>query len=425
MKITRVIAREIYNSRGLPSLECEIVLEDGHSVIGSVATGASVGSHEAKLLLDEKDKRMFGRGVHRAIDVIEQTIAPLLIGRKPDAVNIDMELIALDGTEDKSRLGANTTLAISKAMYKAHAYCENLELYQFIAHLCGFESVMLPRPFINLINGGMHASNNLLIQEYMIVPIGAHDFRSSYENSVAVFFALKKVLEKYDKSTLLGDEGGFAPLCSTILEPLDYILEAIESVSSTLGISNDYFALALDIAATQFYDNSTKKYLISNESYSSDEMIEWYVDMLGEYPICSIEDGLAEDDFDGWQTMTKILGKQVQLVGDDLFATNNARIAHAIDTDMANTVIIKPSQIGTVTESIQGLRMCQENDYNVIASHRSGETEDTFISDFAVGTCAGQIKIGGCARGERVSKYNRLLRIEDKLADSLLEPLDL
>jgi len=419
MKITHIIGREIFDSRGFPALECEIILDDHLSVYSSVASGASRSSYEAHELRDG-GKRLMGFGLTQAIGNIERVIAPLFVGKEPNAVQADLEMVEIDGTDDKSKLGANTILAVSKAMYKAQTQVYGMDLFQLIAHLCSFKSILLPRPFFNIINGGIHAQNNLAIQEFMIVPLGAHDFRSAFESSVTVFYELKKLLYQYNKITSVGDEGGFAPFFTSQTEPLDFIMKAIEQVSTQLGISHDYFALALDVASTQFFNNQTGTYVIENKNYTSEELISWYEELINSYPICSIEDGLSENDWAGWQLMTKSLGSRIQLVGDDIFATNKNRIIQGMESGIANTVLIKLNQVGTVTEAIQALRLCQENQYNVMVSHRSGETEDTFIADFAVGACAGQIKAGGCSRSERVAKYNRLLRIEDLLTSSLL-----
>ena len=419
MKITQVLGREIFDARGYPALECEIILEDNSSVIASVPSGTSRGAAEAYELRDG-GKRLMGYGLRKAIDHIEQKIAPLLVGTEPNAIETDIQLISLDGTEDKSRLGANTLLAVSMAMYRAHAYVEGIDLYQLIAQACGFESVLLPRPFFNMISGAKHAHNQLAIQEFLIVPLGAHDFRSAFESSTMVFSHLKQLLADNGKSTLIADEGSFAPTFDSQNEPLDYLVEAISRAAKDLGIKEEYFGLALDVAASHFYNKESKTYTVNKKEHSANELIAWYGELLGRYPICSIEDGLDENDWTGWQKMSAALSSRTQLVADDLTVTDKNRIAQAIELGIGNTILIKPNQVGTISETLQSVRICQENNYNVMISHRSGETEDTFISDLAVGSCAGQIKSGGCTRGERIAKYNRLLRIEDELTQSLL-----
>lgn len=420
MKIAQVIGREIFDSRGMPTVECELILEDGMSVRASVPSGASVGSYEAHVLLDA-DKRLGGKGVTSAIDAIERIIAPRILKKEPSAVETDLMLISLDGTNNKSKLGANSLLAVSMAMYRAHAYVEGMTLYEFIAQVCDFDTVMVPRPFFNMINGGAHADNNLAIQEHMVVPVGACDYRSALSASMELYHILKRVLSEDGKSTLVGDEGGFAPIVESQTQALDYLMKAIDQATKEFGYDSGYFALALDVAASSLFDKKKKKYIIGDKAYDAPELVDWYSQLLQSYPICSIEDGLSEDDWDGWQIMSDALGDKVQLVGDDIFATNKDRIVKGMEQGVANTVLIKPNQIGTVTQTLQAIRLCQENEYNVMISHRSGETTDTFIADLAVGTHAGQIKAGGCSRGERIAKYNQLLRIEDELSMHMLD----
>lgn len=413
MKIKRVIGREIFDSRGLPTIECELVLDNGATVLASVPAGSSTGIHEAKELRDPQ--RLLGKGVAGAVEVIEKQLAPLLLGKAPDVIDMDLKMIALDGTIDKHRLGANSILAASMAITKAQALAEDMQLYELIAHLYGSGSVSLPFPLFNMINGGVHADNNLRIQEFMVMPTEGNSFREAMEQGVLVFQKLKELLKKSGKTIAVGDEGGFASRFESETEALDFLTTAIEAVNPKA------FKIALDVAASEFYDPATKQYNWNGTPLSSDGLIDYYSMLLLSYPIFSIEDGLAQDDWDGWIEMNKRLGGIIQLVGDDLFTTNSERIFKGIQTQAANAVLIKPNQIGTITETLQAVQLAQEHSLGVVISHRSGETEDTFIADLAVGTSAGQIKTGGCSRGERIAKYNRLLRIEDNLMLSLLE----
>lgn len=414
MKITRIIGREIYDSRGLPTVECELFLENGESVLSRVPSGLSTGVYEAVELRDG-GKRLLGKGVRKAIENIETLIAPALIGHEPLGMEMDLKLLELDGTTDKSRLGSNTLLAVSMAIYKAEALSEKLELYELIAYYMGSDSVSLPYPLLNIINGGMHANNKLRIQEFMIVSIGAPTFRAAFEAAALVYHELKALLIKKNKSTALGDEGGFAAGFESDIQALDFLLEAIAaaSINNSVGC-----IIALDIAASQYYNATTQLYSWQNQELTSNELIDYYKKLVDTYPIYSIEDGLSEDDWSGWIAMTKALENKIQIVGDDLFVTNPYRIAQGSIDHAATSVIIKPNQIGTVTETLQALKLCKTTNLNTIISHRSGETEDTFIADLAVGASAGQIKAGSCTRA---AKYNRLLSIEDALAFSLLD----
>lgn len=418
MKITGISAREIFDSRGFPTLECEIVLDDNVPVVASVPTGASRGPFEVFELRDGDNDRLMGRGVQKAINIIETEIAPELIGRKPDVVEFDLKMIDLDGTPQKTRLGGNTMIAVSMALCKAQAYAHGLHVYELIAQLCDFESVSLPFPMFNIINGGLHANTGLQIQEFMIVPTGASSYRTSLELATIVFHTLGELLKKQGKIIGVGDEGGYAVSFSHEREALDIIMEAINF--SGVDREGD-FVLALDIAASQFYDPKTKLYKWHNTPVTSQEMIQEYVSLASHYPLYSIEDGLGYDDHEGWHTLTETLGEKLQIVGDDLFATNAHRIAEAMEKGLANAAVIKPNQIGTVIETLQAIKLCKEHGFNTIVSHRSGETNDTFIVDLAVGTSAGQIKAGGCSRGERMAKYNEMLRIEDNLVLGVFE----
>lgn len=417
MKIVRLIGREIYDSRGCPTLECDLILDSGLSVTASVPSGASRGSLEAFELRDG-GTRLGGKGVTKAVEYIEQRISPLLVGAELNAPYLDQKLIELDGTADKHNLGANTILAVSMALFRAQAVAEGADLYEVIAWTLGNDLISLPLPQINLINGGAHADNDLHIQEFMIVPLGLQNVREAIEAGMTFAQELKSVLKRHKKSTAVGDEGGFAG-------PFDDEFDALNCLMETIVLLEKKevgpYAIALDVAATQFYDADKKIYKWHGKKRSASDMIAFYQDLLKDYPIFSIEDGLAEDDWDGWQELTMTLGQRIQLVGDDIFVTNCHRIQQGMETGVANAVLIKPNQIGTVTETLQAIQLCKEKGYGVVISHRSGETTDTFIADLAVGSSAGQIKTGGCCRGERVAKYNRLLRIEDTLTRALLE----
>lgn len=417
MKITQIIAREIFDSRGFPTVECEVVLDNDVVVIASVPAGKSLGGDEARELRDG-GPRLQGKGVRKAVEIIENIIAPELIGKEPDVISCDMRLLELDGTPDKSKLGANTILAVSMAVCKAQAGRYELQLYELIARLCGYESVSLPFPMFNIINGGLHADNNLAIQEFMIMPAGTQNFATSLESAATVFHELGRILKKKGKKVLLGDEGGYAADFTDEREALDFIMEAIEN---TKNEREGDVLLALDVAASTFYDTQKQTYRWHESKWGSQDLVDYYAQLVATYPIYSIEDGIAEHDYDGWQRLMAQLGDSTQLVGDDLFVTNVERIAQGIEHGWANAALIKPNQVGTVTQTLQAIKLCKENGMNLVVSHRSGETEDTFIADLAVGTSAGQIKAGGCARGERVAKYNQLLRIEDLLMRSALE----
>lgn len=414
MKITNITGHEIYDSRGLPTIACRIEMENNVAVLSSVPSGVSKGMYEAVELRDG-GTRLMGYGVSNAIRNLETVIAPELIGKVPDIVEMDLKMIEMDGTENKAKLGANAILAASIAIAKAQAVTFSVEPYELLAQVCGFDSVTLPFPMFNMINGGAHADNNLNIQEIMLVPLGAQDFRSAMEAAVTTFYELKILLKEQGKSTLVGDEGGFAPNFIDEYEALDLLMEAMQRAGY-----DEIFSIALDVAASQLYDQRTQKYHWHGTLLSTQELIEKYSKLAEQYPIYSIEDGLSENDWTGWVAMMGQLGDKLQLVGDDLFVTNMTRISEGIHELAANAAIIKPNQIGTITETLQAIILCKEHGMNTIVSHRAGETEDTFIVDLAVGTSSGQLKAGGCSRGERVTKYNRLLRIEDLLHFSLL-----
>lgn len=411
MHIKSLVGREIYDSRGWPTVQCDIVLEDGYFCSASVPTGLSTSSYEAKQLHDGGD-RLWGRGVSKSVEIIDTTIAKKFIGRKPHAIDMDLELLAMDGTANKAHLGANTLLAVSMAVYRAHAYLEKTELFEFIGHICGASTVSVPFPFFNLINGGMHADSGLRIQEFMVVPVGTSDFKKAYEVGVTIFHELGEVLKKHNKRIAFGDEGGYSCSFTHDEEALDCLSEALEQAQQKYGF---YALIALDVAATTFYDHVSKRYVWHDKLLMAEEMVGIYEKLADKYPICTIEDGLAEDDWQGWTYMKKRLGERVQLFGDDIFATNPERIAKGIEQKIAHGAIIKPNQIGTVTEALQAVSLCQKNNFATFVSHRSGDTEDSFIADLAVGVSAGHIKSGAPCRSERCVKYNRLLAIEDYL----------
>lgn len=411
MKIVEVIGREIFDSRGIPTVECEIVLQNGLRADASVPSGASCSSFAARELRDG-GFRLMGQGVLKPIQILEQVIAPVLIGREPNLIEMDQDMVLLDDTDDKSKLGANTILAASIAICKVQALTELIQPYELIADLCGYDLVSIPFPMFNVINGGAHAQNNLAFQEFMIIPVGISTIHAALEVAVTLFHILKKLLHQQGYSTAVGDEGGFAPRLDHETQALDLIMEAISYVQQDFEGS---IMLAIDVAATQFYNKKTKLYELHGKQLSSDQMIDYYTHLVNNYPLYAIEDGLAEEDWGGWQDLTAKLGSRLEIVGDDIFATNPHRIYDGIEQHVANTVVIKPNQVGTVTEALQAIKLCKEYDRNVIVSHRSGETNDFFIADVAVGTSAGQIKAGGLSRGERMAKYNRLLKIEDEL----------
>ena len=359
-----------------------------------------------------------GRGVQQAIENIEHIIAPILVGHEPQALEMDLKMIELDGTPNKSRLGANAILAVSMAVYRAEALCENMQLYEFIATLMDETTVSLPFPLLNVINGGAHTDNNLRIQEFMLMPIGAHTFRSAFEVAVLVFHELGVILKSLDKSTAVGMEGGYACNFRTEREALDLLCEAITRVNNKHSLS---CVIALDIAASQFYDPVTGLYQWHDRQLTTHEMIAFYEDLVRQYPIYSIEDGLSQDDWQGWIDLTRTLKEKVQIVGDDIFATDIYRISKGSDDHVATSVLIKPNQVGTITETLQAIAVSKQKGLHTIISHRSADTEDAFIADLAVAISAGHIKAGSCTRSERLAKYNRLLTLEDELTFSLLD----
>jgi enolase len=418
MKITKVSGREIFDSRGMPTLECELILDNELIVSASVPTGLSRGNYEAYELRDEQKNRLGGKGVLKAIEMLETEISPALKGKEPEVVEMDMHLIELDGTEDKSRLGANTILATSIAVLRAQSLLVETELYELIAYLSDLNTVSIPFPLFNILNGGMHAENSFPIQEIMVAPIGEKSFRASMETITTIFYCLKQVLKKHGKSTALGDEGGFAAQFSDVQEALDLVMEAIARAGKGY---EDTCVIALDCAASSWYDTKKKIYQWQDRRMTNEQLCELYASLAQNYPLHLIEDPFAQDDWDGWGALTEKLGDSVKIAGDDIFATNPHRISSAIEKGIANAAIIKPNQIGTVTETLQAINLCKEYEYAVVVSHRSGETNDSFIADLAVGTSSGYFKAGGCTGGERLAKYNRLLHIEDELMLALLD----
>ena len=408
--IKKIIAREIIDSRGSPTLEAEVLLESGFSGRAAVPSGASTGSREALELRDMDPKRFNGKGVLTNVKYIETIISDALIGL--DSNNrelIDNTLIELDGTENKTKLGANTLLAVSLANAKSAANNNNLPLYKNIKES---KEYVMPVPMMNIINGGSHANNSVDIQEFMIMPVGASSLKEAVRFGVEVFHALGKILDSKKYITTVGDEGGYAPNLGSNKEALDIIMQAIEKAGYKPG---EDILLALDVASSEFYKDGEYDLASENKKYSSSEFIELMKSWSDAYPIISIEDALDENDWDGWAELTRELGSQVQLVGDDLFVTNPKILKEGIDKGIANAILIKLNQIGTLTETINAMNLASNNSYNSVVSHRSGETEDTFIADLAVAYSTGQIKTGSLSRSDRVSKYNQLIRIEEEL----------
>ncbi len=416
--ITDIQAREILDSRGNPTVEADVILASGVVGRAAVPSGASTGEHEAIELRDNDAKRYGGKGVLRAVQHIEETIAPALAGADPlDQMGIDTLLMELDGTPNKAKLGANAILAVSLATARAAAQDLGLPLWRYLG---GPLARVMPVPMMNILNGGAHATNTVDFQEYMIIPVGAESFSDGLRMGTEVFHALKKVLVKRKLSTGVGDEGGFAPDLKSDEEAITVVLEAIEAAGFTPGKD---LALALDCAASELHKNG--KYTFKKSGAGTRDaagMVELYSKWLDQYPIVSIEDGLAEDDWDGWKLLTEAVGDRCQLVGDDLFVTNTERLARGIENDIANSILIKVNQIGTLTETLEAIELATSAGYRSVISHRSGETEDTFIADLAVGTGAGQIKTGSASRTDRVAKYNQLLRIEQQLGNAAEYP---
>ena len=412
-KIIKISGREILDSRGNPTVEADVWLEDGSMGRAAVPSGASTGEHEAVELRDGDKSRYLGKGTQKAVGHVKKEIASSIQGMEADdQKGIDRKMIDLDGTPNKGKLGANAILAVSMAVARAAAMSRRMPLYRYLG---GGSVSLLPAPMMNILNGGAHADNSVDFQEFMIAPYGAKKFAEALRMGAEVFHTLKNVLKKKGYSTAVGDEGGFAPNLKSNEEALEVILEAIGQAGYRAGID---IGLALDPAASEFYDGGKGKYVFKKSDRSeksSEQMVEFWANWVRQYPILSIEDGMAEDDWKGWKLLTDVLGKKIQLVGDDLFVTNTERLSRGIREGVANSVLIKVNQIGTLTETLETMGMASGAGYTCVVSHRSGETEDTFIADLVVATRAGQIKTGSASRTDRVAKYNQLLRIEEEL----------
>ncbi|HHO81954.1 MAG TPA: phosphopyruvate hydratase [Halothiobacillus sp.] len=415
--IQKVIGREIIDSRGNPTVEAEVWLDNGVVGRAAVPSGASTGAREAIELRDGDKSRYGGKGVRKAVEHVNTVICDAVKGMDVnDQAGLDNKLLALDGTENKSKLGANALLAVSMAAAHAAAIAANKDLY---AYLGGEQAITLPVPMMNILNGGAHADNSVDMQEFMIVPAGAPTFSEALRFGVEVFHALKAVLHGRGLNTAVGDEGGFAPDLPSNEAAIEVIIEAIEKAGYRPG---EDILIGLDVASSEFYKNGQYALQSEGKILTAAEMVDLLEDWVNKYPIITIEDGMAEDDWDGWKLLTERLGKRIQLVGDDLFVTNPAILKEGIDKGIANSILIKVNQIGTLTETLEAIRMAQANGYTAVISHRSGETEDTTIADLAVGTNAGQIKTGSLSRSDRIAKYNQLLRIEQALGERAVYP---
>ena len=411
--IVEIYAREVLDSRGNPTVEVEVTTENGTVGSAIVPSGASTGVHEAVELRDGDKTRYLGKGTLNAVNNVNEIIAEELIGFDVfDQVGIDRALIQIDGTENKSKLGANAILGVSMAVARAAAIESDTPLYEYIG---GVNAKTLPVPMMNILNGGEHADNNVDIQEFMVMPAGACSFKEALRMGTEVFHNLKSVLKSKGYNTAVGDEGGFAPNLNSNEEALKTIMEAIEKAGYVAG--KDIF-LALDVASSEMYENGKYNFKGEGKIYSSEELVNYYCDLVEKYPIISIEDGLSEDDWDGWKLLTEKIGNKVQLVGDDLFVTNYSRLNTGIEKGIANSILIKLNQIGTITETLDAIELAKTHGYTCVISHRSGETEDTTIADLAVAVNAGQIKTGSASRTDRICKYNQLLRIEDRLGEN-------
>ena len=419
-EILNVHAREILDSRGNPTIEVEVTTENGYVGRAAVPSGASTGTHEAVELRDEDKGRYLGKGVLNAVNNVNNEIASAIIGRDAfDQRGLDRLMIDLDGTPNKGRLGANAILGVSLAIAKAAAQEAGQPLYRYLG---GVNAYVLPVPLMNILNGGSHADNSIDFQEFMVVPVGAETFKEGLRMGVQVFHALKTVLKKKGYSTNVGDEGGFAPNIKSNVEAIDTVMQAIEAAGYKPGVD---IMIAMDAAASEFYDSESGMYHFkksSGEKLSSKDMVKFWSDWSQKYPILSIEDGLAEDDWDGWKSLTEKLGNSTQLVGDDLFVTNVERLQQGIEQEIANSILIKVNQIGSLSETIDAVQLATRNAYTSIMSHRSGETEDVTIADLAVALNCGQIKTGSASRSDRVAKYNQLLRIEEELGANAVYP---
>ncbi len=416
-EISKVSSREILDSRGNPTVEVDVSLSDGSNGRAAVPSGASTGTHEAMELRDGDRSRFLGKGVLRAVTNVTDIIGPAVVGMNAgNQRELDEALINLDGTENKSSLGANSILGVSMASCRAAAASAGVSLFQ---HLSDGNATLLPIPMMNILNGGQHADNNVDIQEFMIFPVGAGSFAEALRMGTETFHHLKAVLKSKGLNTSVGDEGGFAPSLSSNEEALEMILEATAKTGYSIGSD---LVLALDVAASEIYKNGIYHLESEGKALSSEELIDYYTSLVKKYPIVSIEDGLAEDDWEGWQKLNTALGSKVQIVGDDLTVTNTVRLQRAIDEQVMNAILIKLNQVGTVSETINTIRLARKNGLATIVSHRSGETEDTFIADFSVAMGAGQMKTGSASRSERICKYNQLLRIEEELGSKAKFP---
>ena len=411
--IVDVHARQILDSRGNPTVEVDVTLEDGSMGRAAVPSGASTGAHEAVELRDGDKTRWGGKGVSKAVQAVNGEIANEVVGLEAeDQISLDRAMIALDGSENKGRLGANAILGVSLATAKAAADAVGLPLYRYVG---GVDASLLPTPMMNILNGGVHADNGIDFQEFMIVPVGAPTFAEALRCGTEVFHALKSGLHRAGLSTAVGDEGGFAPAINSAREALDFIDQAVTAAGYALG---DDVLLALDCAASEFFKDGAYQMKGEGKTLSSAEMADYLATLAASYPIASIEDGLAEDDWDGWKQLTDKIGDKIQLVGDDLFVTNVKRLQRGIDDGVANSILIKVNQIGTLTETIDTIKLAQSSAYTAVMSHRSGETEDATIADLAVALGCGQIKTGSLSRSDRIAKYNQLLRIEEELGET-------
>ena len=418
-EIVEVRGRQVLDSRGNPTVEADVTLKDGARGRAAVPSGASTGEHEAVELRDGDSKRYQGKGVSKAVGNVNGTIAKAVRGMDAaDQRALDNKMIELDGTDNKSKLGANAILAVSMAAARAAATAFGLPLYRYLG---GVNAALLPVPMMNILNGGAHADNNVDFQEFMVMPVGAQSFDEALRWGVETFHTLKSVLKKRGYNTGVGDEGGFAPSLKSNVEAIELVVEAIQQAGYTPG---EQIAVALDPASSEFYQGGDKgkaKYIFKKSDKSektSEQMVRFYSDWVRKYPIVSLEDGLAEDDWDGWKMLTDELGSRIQLVGDDIFVTNTSLLQEGIEHGVANSILIKLNQIGTVSETLDAIDLARRNGYTSVISHRSGETEDAFIADFAVATGAGQIKTGSASRSDRIAKYNQLLRIEEELGDA-------
>lgn len=418
--ISEIFARQILDSRGNPTVEVDVLTDEGALGRAAVPSGASTGAHEAVEMRDGDKKKYVGKGVLKAVKNANDIIAPALLGYDvADQTGIDQMMIELDGTPNKAKLGANSILAVSMAVAKAAAEEAALPLYRYIG---GTNARVLPIPMMNILNGGAHADNKIDFQEFMVMPVGASTFSDGLRWGVEIFHALKSVLKKKGFSTNVGDEGGFAPNIQSNEEAIETVLTAIEAAGFKAG---SQIMIAMDAANTELWDSKKKKYVFhksSGKEVSSDQLVKFWEKWVNQYPIASIEDGMSEDDWEGWANLTKAVGKKCQLVGDDLFVTNVTRLQTGIDKSIANALLVKVNQIGTITETINAVTLAQHNGYNTIMSHRSGETEDTTIADLAVALNCGQIKTGSASRTDRIAKYNQLIRIEEQLGDSAVYP---